>query len=165
MISESYARLYDLEQIGLRFFTVYGPWGRPDMAYWIFAEKILNGDPIRVFNNGALKRDFTYIDDIVTGVVATVEKPFVPAGDAPHRLYNIGNNTPVDLMTFIGEIETALGIEAIKDFVPMQPGDVETTYADITAISKDYGFRPTTPLSDGVPAFVDWFKAYRAAAS
>ena len=161
MLSESYARLYGIEQIGLRFFTVYGPWGRPDMAYWRFADNIIAGKPIRVFNNGDMMRDFTYIDDIVAGVVATAIKPPVFETDVPHRIYNIGNNKPEKLLDFINVLEVALGREAEKRFEPMQPGDVRATYADIAAISKDYGFAPTTSLRDGLEKFVEWFQAAR----
>lgn len=162
LMSESYARLYGLNQIGLRFFTVYGPWGRPDMAYWTFTENILSGKPIPVFNEGKLKRDFTYIDDIVKGVIACALEPSHFTGEAPHKVYNIGNNQPVELMRFIEVIENAVGVRAIKDFKPMQPGDVYETFADIDAIAADYGFAPSTPLEHGVPRFVDWYKGYRA---
>ncbi len=165
LMSETYARLYGAEQVGLRFFTVYGPWGRPDMAYWSFADNILSGKPIRVFNNGDLSRDFTWIDDIVEGVVATVEKPMKKAGDVPHRLYNIGNNKPAKLMRFIEILEEACGAKAIKEMAPMQPGDVHATYADIDAIAADYGFAPTTSLETGIPIFVEWFKKYRESAA
>jgi UDP-glucuronate 4-epimerase len=160
LMSESYARLYGMRQIGLRFFTVYGPWGRPDMAYWSFAEKILAGEPIKVFNQGNLERDFTYIDDVVAGVIATALQPMKPQGDVPHRIYNIGNNTPVQLMRFIEILEQAIGKKAQIEFEPMQPGDVHSTYADISAIAADYGFSPSTPLETGIPVFVDWFRAY-----
>jgi UDP-glucuronate 4-epimerase len=160
LMSESYARLYGMRQIGLRFFTVYGPWGRPDMAYWSFAEKILAGEPIKVFNHGKLERDFTYIDDVVAGVIATALQPMKPQGDVPHRIYNIGNNTPVQLMRFIEILEQAIGKKAQIQFLPMQPGDVHSTYADISAIAADYGFAPSTPLETGIPVFVDWFRAY-----
>tara|TARA_R110000765_G_scaffold420136_1_gene524867 strand:- start:192 stop:1220 length:1029 start_codon:yes stop_codon:yes gene_type:complete len=160
LMSESYARLYGMRQIGLRFFTVYGPWGRPDMAYWSFAEKILAGEPIKVFNHGKLERDFTYIDDLVAGVIATALQPMKPQGDVPHRIYNIGNNTPVQLMRFIEILEQAIGKKAQIQFQPMQPGDVHSTYADISAITADYGFSPSTPLETGIPVFVDWFRAY-----
>jgi len=161
LMSEAYARLYGMELIGLRFFTVYGPWGRPDMGYWLFAERILAGEPIRIFNNGDMQRDFTYIDDIVSGVVSTALEPFRPTGDAPHRIYNIGNNRPVALMRFIEILEEAIGRTARKEFLPMQPGDVYATYADITALSQDYGFAPTTSLEEGIPKFIEWFKAYK----
>ncbi len=161
LMSESYARLYGVPQIGLRFFTVYGPWGRPDMAYWSFAENIMAGSPIRVFNNGDMMRDFTYIDDIVAGVVATVVEPMKPAEGPPHRIYNIGNNRPVKLMRFIEILEEAIGKKAVKEFLPMQPGDVHATYADIDAIAADYGFRPRTRLEDGIPIFVEWYRGWR----
>ena len=161
LISESYARLYDIEMIGLRFFTVYGPWGRPDMAYWSFADRIFNDKPIRVFNNGDLERDFTYIDDIVAGVIATATEPFKPQTEIPHRIYNIGNNRPVKLIRFIEVLEEAIGKKAQKKMEPMQPGDVYMTCADISSISADYGFAPTTPLEEGIPAFIEWFRKYR----
>ena len=160
LMSESYARLYGMRQIGLRFFTVYGPWGRPDMAYWSFAEKILAGEPIKVFNHGKLERDFTYIDDVVAGVIATALQPMKPKGDVPHRIYNIGNKTPVQLMRFIEILEQVIGKKAQIQFEPMQPGDVHSTYADISAIAADYGFSPSTSLETGIPVFVDWFRAY-----
>ena len=164
LLSESYARLYGIEQIGLRFFTVYGPWGRPDMAYWSFTDAIASGQPIKVFNHGDLERDFTYIDDIVAGVTATALEPFRQQGDAPHRIYNIGNNRPVRLMRFIEVLEEAIGAKAKKEFLPMQPGDVHTTYADISALSADYGFTPATTLEVGIPKFVSWFREYHAKA-
>ncbi|MEZ5939308.1 MAG: NAD-dependent epimerase/dehydratase family protein [Hyphomonadaceae bacterium] len=159
LISESYSRLYGLSQIGLRFFTVYGPWGRPDMAYWSFTQNILEGQPIRVFNRGELMRDFTYIDDIVAGVIATALAP-LPEGAPAHSIYNIGNNRPVQLMHFIELIEQAAGRKAKLSFEPMQPGDVVSTCADITAISRDFGYAPTTQLETGIPRFVDWYRAY-----
>jgi UDP-glucuronate 4-epimerase len=157
-MSSTYAHLYGVPQIGLRFFTVYGPWGRPDMAYWGFTEKILAGEPIEVFNHGDLKRDFTYIDDIVAGVVATVTKPPSFAGARPHRIYNIGNNTPVELLRFIALLEAAIGRKAVIQMKPMQPGDVYETCADISAIAADYGYAPSTPLEQGLPRFVDWYR-------
>ena len=161
LISSAYAHLYGIRQVGLRFFTVYGPWGRPDMAYWIFTGKILKGEPIDVFNGGDMRRDFTWIDDIVSGVVATVEKaPAFETGERPHRIYNIGNNRPVPLPTMIDILEQALGRKAIRRPLPMQPGDVKETAADISAISRDYGFHPTTSLDEGLPRFVDWYRAY-----
>jgi UDP-glucuronate 4-epimerase len=160
-MSEAYARLYDMRQVGLRFFTVYGPWGRPDMAYWSFTEKILAGEPIKVFNHGRLERDFTYIDDVVSGVVAAALQPMRPVSDVPHRIYNIGNNTPVQLLRFIEILEQAVGKTAQMQFEPMQPGDVHSTYADISAITADYGFSPSTPLEIGIPIFVDWFRGYK----
>lgn len=167
LISESYAHLYRLPQTGLRFFTVYGPWGRPDMAMWIFTKAILNGEPIHIFNNGDMRRDFTYIDDIVAGVVACLDNPppddgAVKAGGSrgPHRVYNIGNNRSEDLTRMIGLIETACGREAVRELHPMQPGDVKDTFADISAISGDLGFKPTTPIDIGVPRFVEWYRGY-----
>ena len=160
LMSSSYAHLYDMPQIGLRFFTVYGPWGRPDMAYWSFTDRIMRGEPIRVFNNGKLRRDFTYIDDIVRGVVATaLEKPHFPSA-RPHRVYNIGNNRPVELMRFIEVIEDAVGKKAEKIMEGMQPGDVHETCANVDALAADYGFAPSTPLEDGIPRFVEWYRAY-----
>jgi UDP-glucuronate 4-epimerase len=167
LMSETYAHLYRLPLTGLRFFTVYGPWGRPDMMPWIFTARILRGEPIPVFNNGEMSRDFTYIDDIVSGVVASLDR--APADDgapkpggsvAPHAIYNIGNNRPEPLMKVIGVIEEACGRKAIVDMQPMQPGDVPRTYADIDAIQRDLGYAPTTPVEVGFPAFVQWFKAY-----
>ena len=161
LMSESYARLYGMRQIGLRFFTVYGPWGRPDMAYWSFAEKILASEPIKVFNHGKLERDFTYVDDVVAGVVATALQPMKPVGDVPHRIYNIGNNKPVQLMRFIEILERVIGKKAQIEFEPMQAGDVHSTYADVSAIAADYGYAPSTALETGIPIFVDWFRNYK----
>jgi UDP-glucuronate 4-epimerase len=158
LMSHSYASLYGLPQTGLRFFTVYGPWGRPDMALWLFTEAILAGKPIRVFNHGDMQRDFTYIDDIVAGVLAAYDA--APDGKAPHRIYNIGNNRPEELMDLIALLEQSLGIEAEKEMLPMQSGDVKATYADLTAIERDLGFRPTTPITVGVPRFVEWYRDY-----
>ena len=167
LFSETYAHLYRLPLTGLRFFTVYGPWGRPDMMPWIFTSKILKGEPIPVFNHGDMRRDFTYIDDIVAGVLACLDRP--PADDgaskpggsvAPHAIYNIGNNRPEPLMKVIGVIEDACGRKAEIDFRPMQPGDVPQTYADIDAITRDTGYAPTTPVEVGFPRFVDWFRDY-----
>ncbi len=159
LMSRTYAHLYQLKQIGLRFFTVYGPWGRPDMAYWSFTDRIIRGEPIHVFNGGQMQRDFTYIDDIIDGVMRIATgKPVMDREDRPHRLYNIGNNKPVSLMDFIGEIERAVGRKSEKIMEPMQPGDVKATCADISAIEADYGYSPKTELSVGIPAFVDWYK-------
>ena len=161
LLSESYAHLYGLPQTGLRFFTVYGPWGRPDMALWIFTEKILAGEPIPVFNHGDMRRDFTYIDDIVAGVLAVADgPPQASAARPPHRIYNIGNNRPEQLLEMIAVLERALGREAKKDLLPMQPGDVPATYADIAAIQRDFGFSPSTPIAEGIPRFVSWYRAY-----
>jgi UDP-glucuronate 4-epimerase len=161
LMSSSYTQLYDLAQVGLRFFTVYGPWGRPDMAYWGFAQRILAGEPIDVFNNGDLQRDFTWIDDIVDGIVRIAERGAAPLHGQQHRIYNIGNNRPERLMDFISVLEAALGKKAEKRFLPMQPGDVYATAADISAIRTDYGFEPTTSIESGLQRFADWFIAYR----
>ena len=167
LMSETYAHLYAIPMTGLRFFTVYGPWGRPDMAVWKFTRAILNGQPIDVYNQGDMRRDFTYIDDIVTGIIAALDHP--PAGDGSvkpggstgaHAIYNIGNNRPEQLGHLIATIEAACGTEAQKNYLPMQPGDVYETYADIGAINRDLGYRPTTGIEIGIPRFVGWYKAY-----
>lgn len=158
LISHAYAHLYKFPQTGLRFFTVYGPWGRPDMAAYIFASKITAGEPIPVFNSGEMWRDFTYIDDVVQGTLAAVDRP--PAGSVPHRLYNLGNNRSEKLTDFIAEIERALGQRAIMRFEPMQKGDVVRTYADIEDSRRDLGFQPATPISEGIPRFIEWFRSY-----
>jgi len=160
VMSESYARMWGLPLTGLRFFTVYGPWGRPDMAAFIFMRKILAGEPIPVFNNGEMQRDFTYIDDIVAGVAACLAKPPSDANDAPHRIYNIGNNHAEPLMRFIGILEESLGMKAEIDFQPMQPGDVAATYADIDDTRRDFGFEPTTSIDVGLPRLVEWYRGY-----
>jgi len=162
LMSHCYAHLYRIPQTGLRFFTVYGPWGRPDMAMYIFAKAITAGKPIPVFNNGDMSRDFTYIDDIVSGVLAALDKPPADGGEGspPQRLYNIGNNNSEPLMRMIGLLEDALGIKAEIDFQPMQPGDVKETYADITSIRRDLGFAPSTTIDVGVPRFIQWFREY-----
>jgi UDP-glucuronate 4-epimerase len=158
-ISHSYAHIYHLPLTGLRFFTVYGPWGRPDMAAFIFTRKILAGEPIPVFNHGEMRRDFTYIDDIVAGVVACLDRP--PAGEGgASRLYNIGNHRSEALTDFIATIEGALGQTATIDLQPMQPGDVKETYADIEATRRDFGFEPTTTIAEGIPRFITWYRDY-----
>jgi UDP-glucuronate 4-epimerase len=159
LTSEAYAKLYGLDQVGLRFFTVYGPWGRPDMAYWTFTRDIIEGRPINVFNNGQLERDFTWIDDIVSGVIATAMQP--PVTQQPlHRVYNIGNNRPVQLGRFIQIIEDAVGKKAERIMLPMQAGDVRATCANIDALQRDYAYAPTTKLEEGIPRFVDWYRAW-----
>jgi UDP-glucuronate 4-epimerase len=158
LLTQSYSHLYKLKASGLRFFTVYGPWGRPDMAYWSFTKDILAGKPIRVFNHGNLSRDFTYVDDIVEGIVRLI--PHAPTGDLPHELYNIGNHTPVKLLDFIHTLEDALGKKAVLDLQPMQPGDVLTTYADTRKLQKAVGFAPSTPLATGLGNFVKWYKDF-----
>jgi UDP-glucuronate 4-epimerase len=167
LMSETYAHLYRIPLTGLRFFTVYGPWGRPDMAPWLFTKAILAGEPIKVFNHGKMQRDFTYIDDIVSGILACSDSPppddgkTKPGGSVtPHAIYNIGNNKPEALTRFIEIIEAATGKKAICDFQPMQPGDVPATYADIDAIARDHGYVPTTSLDSGIPKFVEWYRAY-----
>ncbi|MEC7943857.1 MAG: NAD-dependent epimerase/dehydratase family protein [Pseudomonadota bacterium] len=159
-MSYSYAHLYGLPQTGLRFFTVYGPWGRPDMALYIFADSIINSRPIEVFNHGEMKRDFTFIDDIVTGVVAAHDNPPARADGPPYKIYNIGNNRSEPLMRLIGILEGALGRKAEIVQRPMQMGDVKESFADIDAIQTDLGFEPTTSIDVGVPKFVEWFKSY-----
>ena len=172
LLAHSYAHLYRLPATGLRFFTVYGPWGRPDMALYLFTKAILAGEPIDVFNNGEMERDFTYVDDIVESLVRVGDKPAAASaswnGDkpdpatsnAPYRIYNIGNNAPVKLMRLIEVIEEATGKKAIKNFMPMQPGDVPATYADIEDLARDVGFAPRTPIEVGVKRFVDWYRGY-----
>ena len=159
-MSYSYSHLYGLAQTGLRFFTVYGPWGRPDMALYIFADAIMNGRPIEVFNNGDMKRDFTYVDDIVTGVVAAHDNPPPADPGPPHRVYNIGNSQSEPLLRMISVLEECLGRKAEMIMKPMQMGDVKESFADIEAIRRDLGFEPTTPIDVGVPKFVEWFKSY-----
>jgi len=167
LMSQSYSHLFRLPQTGLRFFTVYGPWGRPDMAMWIFTKKILEGQPIPVFNKGDMRRDFTFIDDIVDGIIKCADNAPQDDGsmhtvgsNAPHRVYNIGNNNTENLMDMIGVLEEALGKKAEMDLLPMQPGDVKETAADITAIQNDLGFEPKTKIQEGVPKFVHWYKNY-----
>lgn len=167
LMSETYAHLYRVPLTGLRFFTVYGPWGRPDMAMWLFTAAILEGRPIRVFNEGCMRRDFTYIDDVVSGIVACLDNPspddgmLKPGGSvAPHRLYNIGNSHAEALDDMIRLIEHACRRAAIRDLQPMQSGDVVETYADISPIAADMGFVPKTSLDEGVPRFVDWYREY-----
>jgi UDP-glucuronate 4-epimerase len=172
LMAHTYAHLYGLPCTGLRFFTVYGPWGRPDMALFLFTRAILAGEPINVFNHGRMRRDFTYIDDIVEGVVRVVDRPAQPNPDwtgdqpdpgtssAPYRVYNIGNNNPVELMHLIETLEQALGRVAEKNYMPIQPGDVPATWANVDDLSVDVGFRPETPIEVGVQKFVDWYLEY-----
>lgn len=167
LIGETYSNLYRLPQTGLRFFTVYGPWGRPDMAMWLFTKAIFEGRPIDVFGEGDMRRDFTFIDDIVSGVVACLDNP--PPDDGtekaggsrgPHRIYNIGNHRSEELTRMIDLIEAACGRPAQRRLLPLQPGDVRDTYADISAIQRDLGFAPTTSIDEGIPRFVDWYRSY-----
>jgi len=162
LITESYCRLYGLSCTGLRFFTVYGPWGRPDMAAYLFTDAILAGRPIKVFNHGQMERDFTYIDDIVPAIVAATEA--APARPGEHRLYNLGNHRPESLLDFIAVLERALGRSAVKEMLPMQPGDVTSTYAEIEAARRDLGFEPQIPITVGLPRFVAWYREYHGIA-
>ena len=159
-MSETYSHLFGIHQIGLRFFSVYGPWGRPDMAYWTFTESILRGHAIPIFNNGNQKRDFTYIDDIVNGVLACLRQPSHFGSGRSHRIYNIGNNQSVPLMRFIEILEEAIGKPAVRDLRPAQPGDVHETFADIGQLTADYGYRPETTIEEGLPKFVSWYRSY-----
>lgn len=159
LMAHSYAKLYQIPVTGLRFFTVYGPAGRPDMAPWLFTEAILQGKPIKVFNHGKMMRDFTYIDDIVEGVVRVQD--VIPAGDIPYSLFNIGNNEPIQLARFIAAIEKATGKTAEKIMLDMQPGDVERTYADTARLEATVGYKPQTEIEQGIQQFVDWYKEYR----
>jgi len=160
LMAYSYSHLYGIPSTGLRFFTVYGPWGRPDMAYFSFTQAILAGKPIDVFNHGKMQRDFTYIDDIAEGVVRILDKP--PVDTPPHTVFNIGNHQPVQLMEFIGTLENALGKKATCNFLPMQDGDVPITYAETSRLRTSVGFSPSTPLAEGIGRFVDWYRGYFA---
>ena len=162
LMAHTYSHLYGFPTTGLRFFTVYGPWGRPDMAYHLFTRAILAGEAISVFNHGDMKRDFTYIDDIVEGVLRVLDRPATPlgTGSAPYRVFNIGNSEPVQLLDFIGCIERVLGQSATKRLLPMQPGDVESTWANIDDLTAATGFAPSMPLSEGIARFVAWYKEY-----
>jgi len=161
LMAYSYAKLYGIKLTGLRFFTVYGPMGRPDMAYFKFAKKIMNNEPIQIYNNGDMYRDFTYVDDIVTGIINILNHP--PVADdlgACYKIYNIGNNKPEKLMDYISVLEKCLGKEAKKEYLPMQPGDVYQTYADVADLMKDYDFKPETTIEEGLKQFADWFLSY-----
>src|SRR5680860_1511338 len=172
LMAHSYSHLYELPTTGLRFFTVYGPWGRPDMALFLFTQAILAGEPIDVFNNGKMKRDFTYIGDIVEGVIRTLDRTPEAnpqwSGEGPdpgssyvmYKLYNIGSNNPVELLGMIRALEDALGMKAQKRMLPMQPGDVPATYADVDDLMRDVGFRPSTPLEEGIARFVEWYRGF-----
>ena len=171
LMAHTYSHLFDIPTTGLRFFTVYGPWGRPDMAYFLFTKAILKDEPIKVFNYGKMSRDFTYIDDIVAGVTLVIDR--APQGNpdwqithdpasskAPYRVYNIGNNNPVPLMSFINAIEKELGKEAKKELLPIQPGDVESTYADVSGLIEDFGYQPKTTVEEGIHEFMKWYRGY-----
>ncbi len=159
LMASSYSHLYKIPATGMRFFTVYGPWGRPDMAPWLFTDAISQGKPIKVFNNGDMLRDFTYIDDIIEGVMRTLDIP--PEGELPHTVFNIGNNQPTKLMDFIKTIEECVGKEAEKEYLPMQKGDVKTTYASTDKLFNAVGWKPNTDLKDGMQEFVSWFKKWQ----
>ena len=172
LMAHSYAHLYRLSTTGLRFFTVFGPWGRPDMAMWLFAKAIMADEPIKLFNHGNMRRDFTYVDDVVESVVRLVERP--PAGNpkwsgdapdpgssaAPWRVYNIGNNNPVELLEVVRLLEQAIGKKAKRELLPMQPGDVPATYADVDDLMREVDFKPATPIGDGIARFIEWYRAY-----
>ena len=160
LMSYTYNHLYGINTIGLRFFTVYGPWGRPDMATWIFTKKIINDEPIEVFNNGNMERDFTYIDDIINGTISILDSCKDDSNESFSKVYNIGNNRPENLLNFISLIEENLGKKAIKIMKPLQKGDVTNTYADIKDIQADYNFKPKTKLEEGIPKFIEWYKSY-----
>jgi len=160
LMAHAYAELFGLKLTGLRFFTVYGPWGRPDMAYWLFTEKMLRDEPVPVFGGGVLRRDFTYIDDIANALVRIVEAPFEAATGAPHRMYNLGNSHPEDVQTLIRCIENATGKNARLERADAPPGDVRETYADISRAQHDFGFSPGTPLNEGIDRFVSWFRTH-----
>ena len=161
LIGHTYSHLYRIPQTGLRFFTVYGPWGRPDMAAFIFTKAIIEGKPIQMFNHGNMRRDFTFVDDIVSGVLATLDHPPHDDGEkAPHKVYNLGNHQSEDLKRFVGILEECVGKKAIIELAPMQQGDVPATYADIGATRRDIGFEPTTPIDVGLPRFVDWYRSF-----
>ncbi len=161
LMAHAYSHLYNIPTIGLRFFTVYGPWGRPDMAYFLFTDKILQNKPIDVYNHGEMSRDFTYIDDIIEGVVKTIKKPMIKEqGKAPYKVYNIGNSKPVKLLDFIECIEEKLGIKATKNFLPLQPGDVTTTWADVNDFINDFNYAPQTSINVGVNNFVNWYQSF-----
>jgi UDP-glucuronate 4-epimerase len=172
LMAHSYAHLFKLPNTGLRFFTVYGPWGRPDMAMWLFAKAIIAGEPIKLFNHGNMRRDFTYIDDVVESIVRLVDKapqgnpdwsgdrPDPGSSSAPWRVYNIGNNNPVELLDVVQLIEQAIGIKAKRDLLPMQPGDVPATYADVDDLMRDVDFKPATPIAEGINRFIQWYRSY-----
>jgi UDP-glucuronate 4-epimerase len=177
LMSHAYAHLFGLPVTGLRFFTVYGPWGRPDMAMWIFAKAIMAGEPIKLFNNGNMRRDFTYVDDVVEAVVRLVDRPATGnakystaapdpgSSSAPWRVYNIGNNNPVELLDVVRILEDAIGKKAKRELLPMQPGDVPATYADVDDLKRDVGFQPATPIDQGIARFIAWYRAWTGAAA
>ncbi len=161
LMAHIYSHLFGISTTGLRFFTVYGPWGRPDMAPMLFTNAILNDEEIKVFNHGDMSRDFTYIDDIVDGIIKVIDNPVKTKSNlAPYKIYNIGNNSPIQLLDFIKTLEKSIGIEAKKNFLPMQDGDVESTYADVEDLIKDFNYKPNTKLADGIEEFVKWYKDF-----
>ena len=160
LIGHVYGHLFAVPATGLRFFTVYGPWGRPDMAAFLFTKAILEGRPITLFNHGRMKRDFTYIDDVVPAVLKVLDAPPTGAGGVPHRLYNVGNNRPEALTDYVAVLEQAIGREALIEYAPMQPGDVAETWADISALQRDHGYAPKTTIAEGIPRFVAWYRAH-----
>jgi UDP-glucuronate 4-epimerase len=172
LMAHSYSHLFRLPTTGLRFFTVYGPWGRPDMAMWLFAKAIIAGEPIKLFNNGNMRRDFTFVDDVVESVVRLVDRAPAPdqnwsgaapdpgSSNAPWRVYNIGNNSPVELLEVVRLMEEAIGAKAKREFLPMQPGDVPETYADVDDLMREAGFRPATPIAEGIARFIKWYRDY-----
>jgi UDP-glucuronate 4-epimerase len=175
LMAHAYAHLFGLPMTGLRFFTVYGPWGRPDMAMWIFAKAIMAGEPIKLFNNGNMQRDFTYIDDVVEAIMRLVDRPPAPSAKdaanerpdpgsstAPWRVYNIGNSDPVELLEVVRLIEAAIGTPAKRQLLPMQPGDIPATYADVDDLAREVDFRPSTPIAEGIARFVAWYRGYHA---
>jgi len=174
LLAHSYSHLFDLPTTGLRFFTVYGPWGRPDMAMWLFADAIMSGRPIKLFNHGRMRRDFTYVDDVVESIVRLIghtpradpnwtgDRPDPASSAAPWRVYNIGNHTPVELLEVVRLLEEAIGVEATCEFLPMQPGDVPATYADVDDLAREVDFKPATSIADGIGRFVHWFRDYTA---
>jgi UDP-glucuronate 4-epimerase len=173
LMAHVYSHLFALPATGLRFFTVYGPWGRPDMAMWVFAKAIMGGEPIKLFNNGKMRRDFTYVDDVVESIVRLIDR--APPGNpnwsgetsdpalssAPWRVYNIGNNNPVELLEVVRLLEVAIGKKAKRELLPMQPGDVSATYADVDDLMRDVGFKPSTPIAEGIARFIDWYRSYQ----
>jgi UDP-glucuronate 4-epimerase len=160
LMAHAYSYLFNLPATGLRFFTAYGTWGRPDMALFIFTKSILEGKPIQLFNYGNMMRDFTYVDDVVEAVIRIMQNPPDGGPGSPNKIYNIGNNAPVKLSEFVEAIEAVLGIKAEKELLPLQPGDVPATYADVTEFVNDFGYKPTTPVKEGVKKFIDWYKKY-----
>jgi len=157
LMGKVYAQLYGLPMTGLRFFTVYGPWGRPDMAYWLFTSAMLQGRPIRLFNEGRMRRDFTFVDDVVRGILAVLDKPAAPG---EHRTYNVGNSHPEELLDMVALLEELLGVQAKRELLPMQPGDVPATYADVSAMQRDFGWAPSTDLRTGLTRFVAWWRSH-----